>query len=111
MKAIIDKVYEYLEFVSIRAIAHEKSAEGHRSSSTRWRIAATALSAIVGSALFVTITEKFGFNGEDGSTFPPQNWPQDWRLLTFILTGLVLVLSPVLTRIQAFLNEYTSHLL
>src|SRR6266498_2492080 len=100
---ILDKANEYLKIVTIRAIAHEMSAEWHRSTGTTLGVVATILSAIVGSTVFVVVSKNFALNGTGDFVFPPLSW--GWRLFIYICIGLILILSPVLTGIQTFLNH------
>ena len=105
MKEILLNAHEYLECVFVRAVAHELSAESHRSVGTRWGIVSTVLSAIVGSALFVSLSDKFGLTGKNDLTFSFASWPQQSRILAYTFTGLILILAPILTNVQAFLNQ------
>ena len=55
-----------------RAVAHELSAEYHRHRGVQFGVAATVVSAIVGSAVFVTLTRTIGLDGGETISFPSE---------------------------------------
>ena len=85
----------------LRAVAHERSAEWHRKMGVRLGIATTIVSAIVGSAVFVTVTTQLGISGK-GTLSIPQDFLA--RGLFYIVLGLS-ILSPILAGLQTYLNE------
>ena len=92
---------EYWELVATRADAHERSAEWHRHKGAQLGVAATALSAVASTAIIATITRQLGLSKDGSITIPPNGWA--WLIL--IVLTLLLILSPVLTAVQAYLNH------
>lgn len=101
MNDIIIKATDYRKDVARRAVAHELSGEYHRHRGVPLGIAATVVSAIVGSAIFITITAKLGFDGGSTISIPSRGW----TLLAFIGFGLLSILAPILTGLQSHLNH------
>jgi len=101
MNDILSKAKEYRKLVARRAIAHEGSAEWHRSWGVRLGIAATAISALVGSVIFVTVTKQLGLEGPDRLSLPTGGW--GW-LIIYSVFGLFLISAPVLSGVNTFLN-------
>lgn len=101
MRDIIERAKEYRDVVTTRAVAHEKSAEWHRHWGEVLGVVATALSAIVGSAIFVAVAQQLGLGGEGGISLPGGRWA--W--LGYFFFGLLLISAPVLTGIQTYLNH------
>lgn len=101
MRDIIERATEYRDLVATRALAHEKSAEWHRHWGEVLGVVATALSAIVGSAIFVAVTRQVGLGGQNGISLPGGGWA--W--LGYFFFGLLLISAPVLTGIQTYLNH------
>jgi len=100
MKDILDQVEAYRKDINMRAIAHELSSEWHRRQGVRLGGAATVLSAVVGTSIFATVTTQLHEGKLDFSGF------NDWKYwLIFGAFGFVLVLSPVLTGMQAYLKH------
>ncbi|HEX6372509.1 MAG TPA: SLATT domain-containing protein [Longimicrobium sp.] len=101
MHDIIERAKEYRELVATRALGHEKSAEWHRHWGEVLGVVATALSAIVGSAIFVAVANQLGLGGQGGISLPAGRWA--W--LGYFFFGLLLISAPVLTGIQTYLNH------
>jgi hypothetical protein len=101
MNDILVKAREYWMLVATRAIAHEKSAESHRYRGTQLGIAATALSALVSTAIFATVTSQLGLNTKGNITIPQGGW----ALLIYLGLGFLLILAPVLAGVQTYLND------
>jgi hypothetical protein len=101
MNDILTKAKEYRKLVATRAIAHEKSAEWHYHWGVRLGLAATVLSAAVGSAIFVAVTKQLGLAGQGSIPFPTGGWA--W--LIYFVFGLLLIAAPVLTGVQTYLNH------
>lgn len=55
---------------------------------------------MVSTAIFTTVTSELGLN--NGTVVIPQKW---WALLILIVVSLLLILAPVLTGVQAYLNH------
>lgn len=101
MNDILTTAKEYRKQVEIRAIAHYKSAEWHRHQSAKLGGIATALSALVGTTIFVTVTSQLGLDGQGHLSLPSGGW----ALLGYAVFVLILIASPVLTGLQTFLNN------
>jgi hypothetical protein len=101
MKDVLATAKEYWEVVAKRAIAHEKSAEWHRKRGAQLGIGATILSAVVGTAVFATITSQLGLDGKASITFPQGGM----ALLLYIIVFAPLILAPVLTGVHAYVND------
>lgn len=84
-----------------RAVAHEVSAEYHRKVGVRLGLASTALSAIAGASVFATVTASLGLDGKGTLTIPQTFWP----LVLFYGVIALLILAPVLSAWQTYLNE------
>src|SRR4051794_24452001 len=102
MHDILVKAKEYWNLVATRAIAHEKSAESHRHWGTLLGGAATVLSALVSTAIFSTVTSQLGLNTKGTIAIPQGGWVS---LLLYSVLGLLLILAPMLTAVQAYLNH------
>jgi hypothetical protein len=100
MKDILDQAEAYRKDINRRAIAHELSSEWHRRRGALLGGAATVLSAAVGTSIFATVTTQLHDGKLDFSGF--NGW-KNW--LIFGAFGFVLVLSPVLTGMQAYLKH------
>jgi len=101
MKDICDQAKQYRKDVEIKANAHEASSEWHRRRGVWLGGAATVLSAVVGTSIFVTLTTQLNEGKLNLSGFGLGDW-KFWALGAF---GFVLVLSPVLTGMQAYLKH------
>ena len=99
MKDIRDQAKQYQKDVEMRAIAHEASSEWRRGRGVLLGGAATVLSAVVGTSIFATLTTQFNDGKLDLSGFGGWSWA------IFAAFGFVLVLSPVLTGMQAYLKH------
>jgi hypothetical protein len=84
-----------------RAVAHELAAEHHRRRGVQFGVAATLASSIVGSAIVVKITTTLVQAG--GGTILAH--PEGWTRLAYVAVGLLSILAPVLTGLQAFLRH------
>src|SRR5262245_48727965 len=100
MNAILAKAKEYRDLVAMRAIAHELSAEWHRSRGVRLGVAATAISALVGSVIFATATSQLGLDGKGSISLP--TGVGGWLL--YVSFGLLLITAPVLSGVNTYLN-------
>jgi hypothetical protein len=101
MKDILATAKEYWKVVARRAIAHEKSAEWHRKRGAKLGVGATILSAVVGTAIFATITSQLGLDGKASITFPQGGW----AILLYLLVFAPLILAPVLTGVHTQVND------
>ena len=101
MNEILIDAANYRSEVYRRAVAHEVSAEYHRKLGVQLGLTSTALSAIVGSAVFVTIVSQLGLDARGTLSIPHEFWP---RAFFYSVAGLS-ILSPVLGVCQAYLNE------
>jgi hypothetical protein len=101
MNDIIKKAKEYRNLVAIRANAHERSAEWHRHRGTQLGVSATALSALVSTAIFATVTSQLSLENPNSITIPQCGW----YLLLYFVFVLLLILAPVLTGVQTYLNH------
>jgi hypothetical protein len=101
MQDVLATAKEYWKVVAKRAIAHEKSAEWHRSRGAQLGVGATILSAVVGTAIFATITSHLGLDGKASITFPQGGW----ALLLYIVVFAPLILAPVLTGVHTYVND------
>ena len=100
MEAIQEDAQKYRADAHLREIAHEVSAEHHRQRGVTFGVVTTALSAIVGTAVFVAAT-KFVVS-EKGTLMSPT----DIMNPAFFYAIVVLsILSPVLGACQQFLND------
>jgi hypothetical protein len=93
---IIAKAEEYRTLFSSLKIAHEKSAEWHRSLGEKLGGAEKGISTIVGTAIFVGVASLLGLNGK-GTISIPEGWGA--RVL-YMLVLLFLISAPVLTALQ-----------
>lgn len=84
-----------------RALAHELSAEWHRRVGVRLGLVSTALSAIVSTSIFAAVTATLGIDAKGSLTIPQQTAP----LLCFYAVITLLIISPVFSAVQAYLNE------
>ena len=73
MDDIIAKAEEYRTLFSSLKIAHEKSAEWHRSLGEKLGGAEKGISTIVGTAIFVGVASLLGLNGK-GTISIPEGW-------------------------------------
>lgn len=101
MNDILEKAKEYWKLVATKAIAHEVSAEYHRARGVRLGIVATALSAMVGTAIFAIITKQLGLDGQGNISLLTGGWA--WVISGGF--GLFLILAPVLTGVHTYLND------
>ncbi|MCI0512804.1 SLATT domain-containing protein [candidate division KSB1 bacterium] len=101
MHDILAKATEYRNLTVLRAIAHEKSAAWHRRRGALLGVMATILSGMVGTTIFATITSQLGLDGK-GSISLPQG---GWALVIYLVVGFLLILSPVLSGVQTYLNH------
>ena len=100
MKDILDQAESYRKDIGMRVTAHELSSMWHRRRGVLLGGAATILSAAIGTSIFATVTTQLREGKLDFSDF------NGWKyLLIFGAFGLVLVLSPVLTGMQAYLRH------
>lgn len=100
---ILVKAKEYWVQVAKRTIAHEVSAEYHRARGVYLGILATVLSAVVGTAIFATVTQKLGLGvGEAESISFPTGL---WAWLIYGTFGLIMIFAPVLTGVHTYLND------
>jgi hypothetical protein len=102
MTDIREQAKQYRKDVELRALAHEASAEWHRGRGVRLGGAATLLSAVVGTSIFVTLTTQLKEGKLDLSDFGLGGW-KSWAI--FGALGFALVLSPVLAGMQAYLKH------
>ncbi|HEX6284116.1 MAG TPA: SLATT domain-containing protein, partial [Pyrinomonadaceae bacterium] len=84
-----------------RSIAHELSGEYHRHRGVQFGIAATTVSAIVGSAVFVALARTIGLNGSETISFPSGGWGR----VALVAFGFLSILAPVLVGLQTYLNH------
>src|SRR4051794_33071379 len=101
MNDVLVKAREHWMLVATSAIAHEKSAESQRYRGTQLGIGATALSALVSTAIFATVTSQLGLNTKGNITIPQGGW----ALLIYLGLGFLLILEPVLTGGQTYSND------
>src|SRR5215216_6666539 len=100
MKDILDQAESYRKDISMRAIAHELSSMWHRRRGVWLGGAATVLSAAIGTSIFATVATQLREGKLELSDF------SGWKYwLIFGAFGFVLVLSPVLTGMQAYLKH------
>lgn len=99
---VLERAKEYREVVARRAIAHEKSAEWHRKRGARLGVGATILSAVVGTAIFATITSQLSLAGEKATITLPRD---GWATLLYLLVFAALILAPVLTGVHTHVND------
>src|SRR5258706_15567 len=100
MQAIQEDAQKARADAHLREIAHEVSAAHHRQRGVTFGLVTTALSAIVGTAVFVAAT-KFVVS-EKGTLMVPT----DIMSPAFFYAIVVLsILSPVLSACQQFLND------
>lgn len=99
MNNILELANQYREDVKRRAVAHEVSSEWHRHVGARLGVAATGLTAVVGTSIFAAVAKQLQEGKPDLSKFGPWSW------LIFFAIGLVVVLSPVFTNVQAYLRH------
>ncbi len=109
MDDILGTAKEYWKVVATRAIAHEKSAEWHRRRGTQLGTWSTAMSAVVGTTIFATITSQVGFNVKGNITLPEggnitlPGGVEPW--LIYVVFAFLLFATPVLTGVQTYLNH------
>ena len=101
MNEILTKAAEYREQAARGAVAHELSAEYHRHRGVQFGVAATTLSAVVGSTIFVTVITKLGLDGNSTISVPSEGWTR----IAFIGFGCLSILAPVVTGLQTYLNH------
>lgn len=98
MKDIRDQAKEYRKDVQMRATAHQLSSEWHRHRGVFLGGAATVLSAVIGTSIFTTLLAakqgKFDLSGLG-----------PWGIWVLVAFNLALILSPVLTGMQAYLKH------
>ena len=102
MSDICDQAKQYRNDVEMRALAHEASSEWHRKRGVQLGAAATLLSAVVGTSIFVTLTTQLNEGKLDLSRFG-FGGGKSWVILSAL--GFILVLSPVLAGMQSFLKH------
>ena len=101
MNDIIKNAKEYRNLVAIRANAHERSAEWHRHRGTQLGVIATALSALVSTTIFATVTSQLGLDNQNSISIPQGGW----HLLVYFVFVLILFLTPILTGLQTYLKH------
>jgi hypothetical protein len=101
MKEVLATAEEYRKVVARRAIAHERSAEWHRKRGAKLGVSATILSAVVGTAIFATITSQLGLDGKASITFPQGGW----AILVYLLVFAPLILAPVMIGVHTHVND------
>ena len=98
MNDIREKENEYRTEVAMRAIAHERSAEWHRKRGTILGVAATVISAVMGSSIITAATSHI----KDGHIDLPTGFLPS---LIYFCLAFGLILAPVLSGIQTYLND------
>lgn len=101
MDQILTDAIKYRDEAEWKEVAHQFSADWHRRWGVRLGAVATILSALVGSAIFLTATTQLGLTGK-GTLSIPQT-PSGLALF-YSVVGLS-VLSPILSGLNTFLNE------
>jgi hypothetical protein len=101
MKKIIEDATNDRYDAKRRAIGHEFAANHHRRRGVQFGIAATVVSSIVGSAIVAKISTTLTEVG--GGTILAH--PEGWTRLAYVAVGLLSILAPVLTGLQAFLRH------
>src|SRR5215203_1305199 len=84
-----------------RSVAHELSAEHHRHRGVQLGVAATAVSTIVGSAVFIALTRTIGLDGSETISLPAGGWTR----VALVAFGFLSILAPVLVGLQTYLNH------
>ena len=101
MSEILTNAREHRADAIRRAIAHELSAEHHRRRGVQLGAAPTVTSAIVGSAVFVAVTQTLGLSGSETLSVPTTALART----AYVLFALLSVLAAVLTGLQTFLRH------
>lgn len=102
MKDILEQAEKYRQEIERIAIAHEVSAEWHRSRGVLLGVTATVLSAVVSTSIFATYITKLE-EGKLDLTFLHSNDGFSWVI--FVLFISIVILSPVFTGIQTYLKH------
>jgi len=101
MDDILAKAKEYGRLFSLLKIAHEKSAEWHRSLGEKLGGAEKGISTIVGTAVFVGLASQLGLDGKGTIRIPEHSW----ALILYMLVLLLLISAPLLTALQMFRKD------
>jgi MFS family permease len=88
MDDILEKAEEYRQLVATRALAHEMSAEAHRSRGALLGVMATGLSAVVASSVFVVLARQIGLDGKSTGIALQSG---GWAWLVYFVFGLLLI--------------------
>lgn len=100
METVRDDAYSRRAEAHLKEKAHEVSAEHHRKRGVKLGVTAAALSAIVGTTVFVAAA-KLVSSGRGELTRPTE--PLGWTLLVVVV--LLSVLSPVLSACHQYLKD------
>jgi hypothetical protein len=101
MDDILAKAKEYGRLFCLLKIAHELSAESHRSLGEKLGGAEKGISTIVGTAIFVSVASLLGLNGKGTISIPGGLGAR----ILYVLVLLFLVSAPVLTALQMFFKH------
>jgi hypothetical protein len=101
MDDILAKAKEYGKPFSLLKIAHERSAEWHRSLGEKLGGAEKGISTIVGTAVFVGVASQLGLDG-NGTISIPKGF---WAGVLYVLVLLLLISAPLLTALQMFRKD------
>src|SRR5215475_1190780 len=100
MNDLLELADKYRSDVTRRAVAHELSSEWHRHRGTLLGSLATVLSAVVGTSVFTAAVAQL-----KAGTLPDLSTLGRWQWAIVFVSGLILVLSPVITGAQAYLRH------
>lgn len=101
MEDVLTKAIEYRKLFSLLKIAHELSAEWHRSLGEKLGGAEKGIASIVGTGIFVGVVSQFGLDGSETLNIPVSATA---RFLYFLLL-LILLTAPLLTALQMFRKD------
>src|SRR5262249_26893708 len=98
---ILEIAREYRSLAHLRSDAHDGSSEWHRARGAKYGVWATILSAVVSSTFFVALTQSVNVGSSHAIPIPTGVW--GW--VTTIAVGVLLVVSPALTGVTAYLKD------
>jgi hypothetical protein len=101
MDDILEKADQYRQHFSLLKIAHERSAEWHRSLGEKLGGLEKGISTIVGTAIFVGVASQLGLDGKGTISIPAGYLAS----ALYIVVLLLLISAPLLTALQMFRFE------
>lgn len=102
MEDILETARWYRDLSHARMEAHYISSEWHRARGAKYGVAATFLSTVVSSSIFVTVANQIGINSGELSIVMPAT-PSGW--IAIMVIGILLIVSPALTAVTTYLND------